>query len=255
MKKIVKYVILDILRNRIIIGYTLLLMALSFSVFNMETNASKGVLSLLNVILIIVPLVSIIFSTIYIYNATEFIELLVSQPLKRSYIWFSQFTGLSLALSLAFLLGCGLPILIFDGSDAGIMIIMMGVLLSIIFVALALLAAVFTRDKAKGIGIAILLWLFFCLLYDGLVLFLLFQFIDYPVEKGLVALSMFNPVDLSRILILLKLDISALMGATSAVFNSFFGQYWGMIMALGAMMLWIIIPLGISTRKFNTKDL
>jgi Cu-processing system permease protein len=255
MKKIVKYVILDILRNRIIIGYTLLLLALSFSVFNIETNASKGILSLLNVILIIVPLVSIIFSTIYIYNATEFIELLVSQPLKRRNIWFSQFAGLSLALTLAFLIGCGLPIMLFDGSDAGIMIILMGVLLSVIFVALALLAAVFARDKAKGIGIAILLWLFFCLLYDGLVLFLLFQFMDYPVEKGLVALSMFNPVDLSRILILLKLDISALMGVTSAVFNSFFGQQWGMTLAFSAMMLWIIIPLGISIRKFNSKDL
>ncbi len=255
MKKIVKYVILDILRNRIIIAYTLLLMALSFSVFNIETNASKGILSLLNVILIIVPLVSIIFSTIYIYNATEFIELLVSQPLKRRNIWFSQFAGLSLALTLSFLLGCGLPIMLFDGSDAGIMIILMGVFLSVIFVALALLAAVFARDKAKGIGIAILLWLFFCLLYDGLVLFLLFQFMDYPVEKGLVAMSMFNPVDLSRILILLKLDISALMGVTSAVFNSFFGQQWGMALAFSAMMLWIIIPLGISIRKFNSKDL
>jgi len=255
MKKIVKYVIIDILRNKIIIGYTFLLMLLSFSVFNLETNASKGILSLLNVILIIVPLVSIIFSTIYLYNATEFIELLVSQPLKRKNIWISQFAGLSLALSLAFLIGTGIPILLFDESGAGLMITLMGVFLSVIFVALAMLAAVFTRDKAKGIGIAILLWLFFALLYDGLVLFLLFQLMDYPVEKGLVALSMLNPVDLSRILILLKLDISALMGATSAVFNSFFGQNWGMILAFTAMLLWIFIPLGISIRKFNTKDL
>lgn len=255
MKKIVKYVILDILRSRIIIGYTLLLLTLSFSVFNVETNASKGILSLLNVILIIVPLVSIIFSTIYLYNAAEFIELLVSQPLKRRSIWISQFAGLSLALSLAFMMGCGIPILIFDGSEAGFMILLMGVVLTVIFIALALLAAVFTRDKARGIGIAILIWLFFSLLYDGLVLFLLFQFMDYPVEKGLVALSMLNPVDLSRILILLKLDISALMGATSAVFNNFFGQQWGMLLAFTAMALWIIVPLGLSIRKFNNKDL
>jgi len=255
MKKIIKYVILDILRSRTIIGYTLLLMALSFSVFNVETNSSKGILSLLNVILIIVPLVSIIFSTIYIYNASEFIELLVSQPLKRKSIWISQFAGLSLALSISFLIGCGIPILIFDGTEAGIMILLMGLFLSVIFVSLAMLAAVFTRDKAKGIGISILLWLFFSLLYDGLVLFLLFQFMDYPVEKGLVALSMFNPVDLSRILILLKLDISALMGATSAIFNNFFGQTPGIILAFTAMLMWILIPLGISIRKFNTKDL
>jgi len=181
--------------------------------------------------------------------------LLVSQPLKRKSIWISQFAGLSLALSISFLIGCGIPILIFDGTEAGIMILLMGLFLSVIFVSLAMLAAVFTRDKAKGIGISILLWLFFSLLYDGLVLFLLFQFMDYPVEKGLVALSMFNPVDLSRILILLKLDISALMGATSAIFNNFFGQTPGIFLAFTAMLMWILIPLGISIRKFNTKDL
>jgi Cu-processing system permease protein len=255
MKKIIKYVILDILKNKIVIGYALLLMVMSLSVFNLETDTSKGLLSLLNVILIIVPLISIIFSTIYIYNSSEFIELLVSQPLKRSAIWLSLVSGLAISLCLAFLIGCGLPILLFEGTASGIMVASMGLLLTLIFVSIAALASVYTRDKAKGIGVSILLWLFFTLLYDGLVMFLLFQFMDYPVEKGLVALSMLNPVDLSRIMILLKLDISALMGVTSAIFNSFFGQSWGMLLTITVMMLWFLIPLVFSLRKFKTKNL
>jgi Cu-processing system permease protein len=255
MKKIIKYVILDILKNRIIIGYAFLLLVMSLSVFNLETDTSKGILSLLNVILIIVPLVSIIFSTIYIYNASEFIELLVSQPLQRKNIWLSIVAGLGLSLSVAFLAGCALPILLYEGSGTGLMISAMGLLLTIIFVAIAALAAVYTRDKAKGIGLSILIWLFFTLLYDGLVMFLLFQFMDYPVEKGLVAVSMLNPVDLSRIMILLKLDISALMGVTSAVFKSFFGQSWGMILSISVMLLWVILPLFLSVKKFKTKNL
>ena len=95
MKKIVKYVITDILRNKIVLVYTLFLLAASFSVFSLEDNSSKGLLSLLNIILIVVPLVSIIFATIYVYNSAEFIELLVSQPLKRKTIWLSLFTGLA----------------------------------------------------------------------------------------------------------------------------------------------------------------
>ena len=79
MNKLVKYVCADILRNRIVIGYTAFLLLISMSVFSLEDNASKGLLSLLNVVLIIVPLVSVIFSTIYVYNSAEFIELLVSQ--------------------------------------------------------------------------------------------------------------------------------------------------------------------------------
>ncbi len=114
MKKIIKYIMLDILRSKIIIGYTLFLLLVSMIVFNLEDNSSKGLTSLLNIILIIVPLVSIIFSTIYIYNSAEFMELLVSQPLKRSTLWMSEFIGLSSAMSLAFLIGAGIPILLYQ---------------------------------------------------------------------------------------------------------------------------------------------
>ena len=77
----------DILRNRIVLLYTVFLFLTSFSMFSLEDNTAKGLLSLLNIILIIIPLVNIIFSTIYVYNSAEFIELLVSQPLKRKTIW------------------------------------------------------------------------------------------------------------------------------------------------------------------------
>ena len=93
------------------------------------------------------------------------------------------------------------------------------------------------------------------MLFDTLVLFLLFQFSDYPIEKGMVALSFLNPIDLSRVLILLRIDVSAMMGYTGAVFQSFFGSEVGMVIALAIMMTWIAVPLSISTIRFNKKDL
>ena len=89
MKKIVKYIMTDILRSKILIIYTLVLFVTSLSIFGLEDNINKGVLSLLNIILIIVPLFSLLFSTIYMYNSAEFIELLVCQPLHRKNIWIS----------------------------------------------------------------------------------------------------------------------------------------------------------------------
>ena len=198
MKKIIKYVIIDILRNKIMLAYTLFLLLISLSVFNLEDNSAKGLLSLLNIILIIVPLVSIMFAAIYVYNSAEFLELLVSQPLKRKTIWLSVFTGLATSLALAFFIGAGIPILLYEPTATGFMMLGTGLLLSVIFVAIAMLAAVKTRDKAKGIGAAILLWLYFSLLFDGLVLFLLFQFSDYPVEKFMVGISAFNPIVLNK---------------------------------------------------------
>lgn len=133
--------------------------------------------------------------------------------------------------------------------------IAIGILLSIIFVAIAMLATVKMRDKAKGIGAAIMLWLYFSLLFDGFVLFLLFQFADYPLEKPMIAVSALNPIDLSRILILLQLDVSAMMGYTGAVFKEFFGTYAGITFSLLVLVLWIVFPVWYATRKFNTKDL
>jgi Cu-processing system permease protein len=223
--------------------------------FSLEDNSSKGLLSLLNIILIIVPLVSIVFSPIYVYNSAEFIELLVSQPLKRKTIWLSLFAGLAASLSLSFFVGVGIPVLFYQGNTIGYMMITMGLLLSIIFVAIAMLATVRTRDKAKGIGAAILLWLYFSLLFDGLVLFLLFQFADYPLEKPMIGITALNPVDIGRIMILLRMDVSAMMGYTGAIFKDFFGTNLGVAVSFSTLFLWALIPVWVSTRRFNRKDL
>ena len=255
MTKIVKYVLIDILRNKIIIAYTLFLAVLSFSVFSLEDSADKGLLSLLNIVLIFVPLVSIIFSTIYIYNSAEFIELLVSQPVKRKTLWLSLFTGLSIALCISFLAGAGIAVLLFNFSPTGLVLVTAGLLLSIIFTAIACLASVFTKDKAKGIGVSVLLWFYFSILFDGLMLFLLFQLSDYPVEKFSLTSTALNPIDLARIFVLLQMDVSALMGFTGAVFKDFFGSSTGIIVSVAVMFLWILIPAGWSLRKFQRKDL
>lgn len=255
MKKIVKYVMLDILRSKIITGYTLFLLAVSLAVFNLEDSGSKGLISLLNIILIIVPLVSIIFSTIYVYNSSEFLELLVSQPIKRTTLWLGVFTGLALALMLAFFIGAGIPVLLYQPDATGITMLATGLLLTIIFIAIALLASVKTRDKAKGIGLSILLWFYFSIVFDGLVLFILVQMQDYPMEKPMLAFSVLNPVDLSRILILLRLDMSALMGYTGAVFKQFFDTGTGTILAMCILLLWCVLPLWLSVRSFARKDL
>jgi len=255
MKKILKYVIIDILRNRIVLAYTVFLLAASLSIFNLEDSSAKGILSLLNIVLIIVPMVSILFAAIYVYNSAEFLELLVSQPLKRKTIWLSLFAGLSFSLVLSFLIGIGIPVLLYEFSAIGFTLILSGLLLTVIFVALAMLAAVMIRDKARGIGAVILLWLYFSVLFDGIVLFILFQFADFPVEKAMVGITALNPIGLSRILVLLKMDVSAMMGYTGAVFKDFFGTATGIITSLLVLLLWIILPAWSSVKKFNNKDL
>jgi Cu-processing system permease protein len=75
------------------------------------------------------------------------------------------------------------------------------------------------------------------------------------MEKPMIALSALNPIDLSRIIILLQLDVSAMMGYTGAVFKDFFGTLTGMAFSLSILLSWIIVPLWYSTRSFRSKDL
>lgn len=255
MNKVLKYVLFDILQNRFLIGYTLLLLLLSFAFFGFEIDPGKGLISLLNINLIVVPLVSIIFSTIHFYNSYEYLQLLSAQPLSRKTIFFSQYLGVSITLCLAFGVGIGLPVVLYSGNPAGLRLIATGILLTLVYVSLAFLAAIITRDKAKGIGLALVIWFYFSLVYDGLVLTLFLNLSDYPMEKITVIFSLLNPSDLARILVLIKLDVSALMGITGAVFQDFFGSSKGMILSFFTLILWFCIPLIFAYRKFNKKDL
>jgi len=255
MLKLSRYILYDILRNKIIIAYTLFLLAMSLSMFQMEGNNSKAILSLMNIVLIMLPLIIIMFTTIHYYNSYEFIELMLSQPMSRTRILMSEYSGACISLLTSFFIGVGVPVLIYSPDTIGISLLFTGSALTLVFTSLAFFASVISRDKAKGIGIALLLWFYFTLIYDGLVLLILFNFSDYPLEKFTLVLSALNPVDLGRIFIMLKMDVSALMGYTGALYKDFFGGFWGLLFTTGIMFLWIIVPLRLSVKYFRKKDL
>jgi Cu-processing system permease protein len=255
MLKISKYVLYDILRNKVMLAYALFLFVISMSLFQMEENSSKAVLSLLNIVLIVVPLVSMVFSTIHWYNSYEFVELMLTQPISRKKVLMSEYLGIGSSLVAAFLLGAGLPVLFYQFDALGLALLLIGSLLTMVFVSIAFLASVKSKDKARGIGIALMLWFYFALIYDGLVLMILFSFSDYPLEKLTLLLSSLNPIDLGRIFLMLQMDISALMGYTGATYKEFFGSNIGLFYTLGVMCIWIVVPIWLALRSFNKKDL
>ncbi len=253
--KIAKYVVIDILKSKVLLFLTILLLAISMAFFTLENDPSKALVSLLSVVLIILPLVSIIYSTTYYYNAYEFMELLVSQPIKRRTILLAEYIGITISLMVAFLVGIGLPVLIFQADATGMVLILSGVMLVFCFVAFAFLASTITRDKARGIGMSIMLWFFLAIIYDALVLAFLYGFSDYPLEKLMIVLASLNPIDLARISVMLKLDVSALMGYTGALYKQFFGGWIGIVYSIFVMALWTIIPLWISLKVFKKKNI
>ena len=256
--KIVKYELRDVLRSRSLIAYALFFFGLTDVLLRFGGGA-RAALSLMNVVLLLIPLVSIVFGTIYLYNAREFTELLLAQPVHRRQLFAGQYLGLAAPLSAAFVTGLGLA-LAFHVDEAGgnlgtlVVVAACGVMLTCIFTAFAAVITARVDDKVKGIGVAIGLWLGATVLYDGLVMFGLMTFADYPLERPALGLMIANPVDLARVLLLMRLDVSALMGYTGAVFEKFFGSAGGTLLASLALVLWTGVPLLLGARRFQRKD-
>jgi Cu-processing system permease protein len=255
MNRIVKYIFLDILRNRFIIFYTLFLAITTIALYQLDSDPAKVTLSLLNIMLMVVPLVSIIFTTIHFYNSYEFIELMLAQPVNRKIVFLSEYLAITFSLSLSIVLGIGVPVLIYGIDSASFTLLYTGVLLNLVFVSLAFLASVITRDKAKAIGIALLFWFYFSLIYDGLLLWIIYSFQDYPLEKITLGLVSLNPIDIARIIMILQLDISALMGYTGAFYKDFFGSSMGILFSGTILAIWILLPMTVALRIFRHKDL
>ncbi len=255
MTRVIKYILYDILRTRFILLYTVFLFVSTMAMYQLDSDPGKVVLSLLNIVLMVVPLVSIVFTTIHFFNSYEFIELMLAQPINRRVIFLGEYLAVAFSLCAAYAVGVGLPILVYGLNQSGITLLFTGVMLTMVFVSLAFFSSVLTRDKAKAIGIVLLFWFYFSLIYDGLVLWIIYTFSDYPLEQTTLTLVSLNPVDLARIIMLLTLDISALMGYTGAFYKDFFGSYQGLLFSIVILMLWIIIPLWRSTHIFSKKDL
>lgn len=257
--KITRYELNDVLRSKWVILYGLFFYLLTDILFRFGGSSSKVILSLMNVVLIIIPLMSVVFGVMYLYNAREFIEMMLSQPINRKSLFGGLFTGLALPLSLGFAAGVGIPFAIHgleNASHLGILIMLLisGIFLTIIFVNLAFLISIVHEDKIMGLGIALLNWLLFSVVYDGIVLLVTYLFADYPLEKAVIGLTILNPIDLARILIMLKFDIAALMGYTGAVFEQFFGSYLGLLISFVSLTVWAVVPFLLGLRAFSRKD-
>jgi Cu-processing system permease protein len=255
MLKVFKYTLIDLARNRFVLGYALLMLLVAQGLFLVEDDPSKALLSLVQVVMALVPLIALVFTIVYSYDTLEFTQLLAVQPIARKSILAGQIMALSVALLIAQGFGLGLPLLVNEPSMAALMLSLSGSGLVLVFTALGVLIALKQREKARGVGVGLSIWFLFVLVYDALLMSLMFALSDYPIEPFVVPLAALNPIDMGRILVMLQVDLAAMMGYSGAVYKEFFGSAGGIVVAFGVMLLWVAIPTAFSFRTFQRKDL
>ncbi|MDX9905113.1 MAG: ABC transporter permease subunit [Bacteroidales bacterium] len=259
MFKVFKYSFFDLVRSRWIYSYLLFFLLVTTGLVWSGSDLSRAMISLMNILLILCPLIGTLFGALYYYNSREFIDLLLALPLPRRAIFLGKYLGLAVSLSASFVLGTGLPMILFGVFSSGLLmnfltLLATGIFLTFIFTAIAFLVALKSENPIRGFGMAIFIWLFLSVIYDGILLVVLMYFESYPLDRFALIASLFNPVDLSRILIMLQLDISALMGYTGAVFRKFLGTTTGIAIAYSALIVWVLVPVSLFLRLAKTKD-
>ena len=256
--KVAGYELRNVARSRWLLAYALFFFLVTDALLRFGGADGRALLSLVSVVLFVVPLVALVFGTTYLYDAREFTELLLAQPVGRGHLFAGLYLGLALPLSAALVIGIALPFAWHGGVDRAQLATLgilasCGVALTLAFVALAFLIAGRSDDKVRGLGTAVGVWLALSLLYDGVVLLGVALFADYPIERPVLGLMLANPIDLARVELLLRFDAGALQGYTGAVFTQFFGGA-GAVVAGAALLLWVAVPVMLGLRAFRRKD-
>ena len=247
----------NVVRSRWLACYFVFFLLATEGLLQFAGGDSRSLLSLASIVLFVVPLVTIVYGTIYLYNNREFIELLLAQPLKRRTLFAGLYLGLSIPLIVVLVAGVAIPFLYHgfaEGQRAAFAILLGGAsALTAIFTGIAFCIALRFEDRLTGLGAGLAIWLFLALLYDGALL-LIVALVDQPMEKVLLAASLANPIDLVRVALLMQFDIAALMGHTGAVFSHFFTAGTGAALITIALAAWICVPLAGGFRAFRRKD-
>ncbi|MBL0171867.1 MAG: ABC transporter permease subunit [Gemmatimonadaceae bacterium] len=249
----------NLLRNRGVLLFGVSILLISETVLRLTGTAPRALITMLNLVLLVVPLVTIMFGVISWHASREFNELLLAQPVRRGKLFAGLYLGLVAPLAAVFAVGLLIPFLIHraitpDAWRLLLTTLASGIALTFVFGGLALLIGVLVDDRLRGVALALAIWLLLTVAYDGLVLLVATTFADYPLERPMLVLTLLNPVDLARTMIVMQSDTAALMGYTGAVMHRFLGSSRGTVLALTGLVLWIVVPAWAGRRAFQRRD-
>jgi Cu-processing system permease protein len=256
--RIAAYAIRDLARSRWLAAYAGFFMVATFALLQFSDSQAKAMLSLVNVVLLIVPLANVVFGTMYLQASREFVELLLAQPIQRRQLFTGLFLGLATPVSLAVVGGIVVPLLVMGASRetlaAGAVVALMAAALGAVFTGIAAVVAYGIEDRVRGVVAAIGSWLLLAVVYDALVIMVATRLAEYPIERPMLVAMFANPIDLARLVMLTQFDVAALLGYTGALFQQLLGGVPGLIIAITVISLWGTVPALLGARLFHRKD-
>lgn len=224
---------------------------------------SRTAISLVQLVLLLVPLAALVFGALALTSERGAAELLYSQPVSRGHILFGRVLGLWAALSAAELVGFGLAGLVLQwqaglggvaryGALALTAVVITGVFLSVA----AWLSSGHTGRRTRVLALALVVWFLAVVLFDVAALGAASLLRSGSASRLLIWATLINPVDAARTGALLAIEGTSAFGAATAALLRFTGGMTAAGAAIAtSLVLWLVVPLACAVRGLTRSDI
>ena len=223
---------------------------------------ARTAVSLVQIVLLLVPLAALVFGGLALTPDRGAAELLYSQPVSRGVILLGRMLGVWLALAAAELIGFGIAGLIVQsqsgiegvgryGALVGTAIVVTGIFLGLA----AAIAAHSPGRRTRVLAAALVVWFITVLLFDVAALGVASLLRSGSASRLLITATLVNPVDAARTGALLAIDGGAAFGAASLALLRFTGGIAGAsLLIVSSLTLWLCVPPWLAARVLNRSD-
>jgi Cu-processing system permease protein len=220
--------------------------------------------SLVQLVLLLVPLASLMVGVLSLAPERGAAELLYSQPVSRTAILLGKLIGLFEALTAAQAVGFGIAGLVIfsqsgqDGLGQFLLVALGSAVLTAIFlgIAAALSSGNPGASRTRPLALALVIWFAAAVLIDLAALGVASMLRSGPASRVLIGAVLLNPIDAVRTGALLALEGTAAFGAASLAFLRFTnGAIGAMALISLSLAIWIAVPITIAVRRLGRADI
>ncbi|HKW01748.1 MAG TPA: ABC transporter permease subunit [Vicinamibacterales bacterium] len=220
--------------------------------------------SLVQVVLLLVPLAALLLGVMALTPDPGAAELLYSQPVARRTILAGKLMGLFVALTAAQAVGFGAAGLVIfartgrDGLSTFLVVIAGATALTAVFLALAaaLVAGDTSTRRSRGLALALVCWLVVVVLFDVAALGVTSLLPSGVASRVLMTAAILNPVDAVRTGALLSAEGTTAFGGASLAFLRFAGGMRGALLwPVASLIAWTVVFCAIAARRVTRADI
>lgn len=225
---------------------------------------SRTAASLVQLVLLLVPLTALLMGVLSLASDRGAIELLFSQPVSRRAVLLGKLLGLFVALTAAQAIGFGAAGLVIFSNAGGeglggfALLVLGSVVLTGVFLGLSALVAAgaMGRRRTRALALALIIWFAAVVLFDLVALGVASLLPSGPASRVMIVSVLVNPADAVRTGALLGIEGTAAFGAGSLALLRFTrGPAGAGVLLTLSLLVWLTVPVLLAARRLSRADL